>query len=167
MFVLLGAIFSVIFDFFRALRKVKKPKNFTVYIQDIIYFCIIGAILIVTMINYTKESFRLYLLLSIVLGVFIYIGVFGNMIFNIFQNIIKASNEIVEFIFITLELPKQLFKKQMWFIKKIVKNCCKKIYNMVNFKYSKLKKVNICKIFVNKRGIINGKKRFKKITKKI
>lgn len=161
-FVLLGIIFSIIFDFFRALRKIKRPNTFTVYIQDIIYFCIIGTILITIMINYLKEAFRIYLLFSIILGIVIYIGFFGNIIFNLFQKIIRASNQIINFIFITLDLPKQLFKKQLFFFKKFVRNCCKKIINMIDLNYFKSKIIQNCKIFINKRGLINDKKRFKK-----
>lgn len=166
-FVVLGVVFSLIFDFFRALRKVKKPNTLTVYIQDIIYFCIIGCILIFTMIKYIKESFRVYLLLSIILGIFIYIGVFGNIIFNLFQKVIKTYKQIIDFIFITLELPKQLCEKQLTFLKNFVTKCCKKMTNMINLKYFKFKMILKGNNILNKRGVINVKKSTKEIKKEI
>lgn len=77
-FILVGVIYGIIFDFFRALRKVKKPKDFVVSIQDILYFIIVGIILVVTMCTRTLNGIRIYSILSILLGVVIYMSTLSN-----------------------------------------------------------------------------------------
>ena len=157
-FVLLGAIFSIVFDVFRAIRKVKKANVKTVCMQDIIYFFIIGVILLISLIKISEVSFRVYLLLGIVLGCIIYISVIGNKVMNIFVYIIKMWNKINSFIFLPLTVFSTLFDKQINILKKIVVNCCKKISYMINFKHirSKLKFTNK---FKTKEDCINDKNR--------
>lgn len=138
-----------------------------VYMQDIIYFLIIGVIFITVMLNYTNEPFRLYLFIGIILGVGFYIGLFGNHILNIFVWILKFYHNILEFIFLPIYVYMNIFRKQIYFLKKFVVNCCKKISYMVNSKYKQAKTVLFSKIIkINKRGKINVKK-FKGVQKKI
>lgn len=152
-------IFSIIFDFFRALRKNKKTSRTKVYIQDIIYFFIVGIIFLKVMLNYTNEPFRLYLLIGIMLGVTFYIGLFGNHILNIFVKFLNIYHNILGFIFLPLMVYKDIFKKQIYFLKKFVLNCCKKISYMVNSKYELAKTVLLRIIIkINKRGKLNVKK---------
>ena len=138
-FVMLGGIFSVIFDFFRALRKFKNTKNKAVYIQDILYFIIIGIILLLCILNMKQETFRLYLILAIVLGAVIYITIVGNKVLKIFLNVLKCSNTITQFIVLPVRLYISLFDKQLKKIKKYFLGCCKKISYMINFYHKKLK----------------------------
>lgn len=138
-FVLLGMLFSLIFDVFRAIRRVKKPNKFSLYIQDILFFLIIGIILIIILIYYMDSGIRLYNIFSIAIGVIIYVSIFGNSIRNIFCKLILINNKIVKFILITFDVYKIPLKKALKKLKKIVKNCCKKKLYMINFKYAKMK----------------------------
>ena len=132
-FVILGLLFSFIFDMFRAIRRFKKPNKYSVLIQDIIYFIIIGTILLVLLINVFNSEIRLYNILSIVLGVIIYISVFGNCIRNIFCKIFKFNNKIHEFIVLPLIIYTTIFSSLINKFKKNVIKCCKKILYMINF----------------------------------
>ena len=132
-FVLLGLVFSFIFDVFRAIRRVRKPGVYSIYIQDIIYFSIIGVILLFLMINVFNSEVRLYNILSIILGVVIYISVFGNSIRNIFCKIFRLNNKILEFIILPLSIYTTFFSGLINKFKKIVIKCCKKILYMINF----------------------------------
>ena len=131
-FVVTGMLFSSIFDIFRAIRKVKKMKTRTIYLQDIIYFCIIGAILLLIIINYMNTELRVYLILAIILGVVIYISVVGNFVMNFFAKIIQLSGEIIKFLFFPLTVYMSIFEKQINILRKYVKKCCKKITDMIN-----------------------------------
>ena len=153
-FVVLGMLFSVIFDVFRAIRKVKKLKNKTIYFQDIIYFLIIGAILVGVIIKFMDTELRVYLILAIILGIIIYISTVGNMVMNIIIKLIKISGQIVEFLIIPLRLYECIFEKQIIIFKKYVIKCCKKIRDMVNLNHIKKKF-----IILTKEDKINGKNR--------
>lgn len=137
-FTFLGFLYGVFFDFFRALRKVKTRKDIIVSLQDIIYFIIIGIVLIVFMYIYMKESLRIYLLLSIVLGLIIYISIVGNKVRNIFVKVIKGYTSFVSFVFLPFEVFRQIFAKQIKFFKNIANKCCKKIIYMIKSNYRKL-----------------------------
>ena len=152
-FVVVGMLFSIIFDFFRAIRKVKKLKSRTIYIQDIIYFLIIGVILLLVIINYMNTELRLYLILATILGVIIYISTVGNIIVNLIVKLIKISGKITEFIFLPIILFTSIFEKQIVILKKYVIKCCKKMKYMINLNHIKTK----FKVFRTKEERINGK----------
>lgn len=152
-FVVMGMVFSVIFDVFRAIRKVKKLKNKTIYFQDIIYFFIIGAILLIIIINYMNTELRMYLILAIILGVIIYISTVGNIIMNLIVKFIKISGSIIWFINLPLNIYRALFEKQIVILKKYVIKCCKKIKYMINLNHIKKK----FEIFRTKEEKIDGK----------
>jgi len=137
-FTVLGFVYGVLFDFFRALRKVKKRKDIIVSIQDVVYFVAVGIILIVFMYIYMRESLRVYLLLSIVLGLIIYISAVGNKVRNVFVRAIKSYNSFISFIFLPFEVFRQIFAKQIKIFKNIANKCCKKILYMIKSNYCKL-----------------------------
>ena len=154
-FVVMGMAFSIIFDFFRALRKVKKVKSKTIYFQDIIYFLIVGLILVTIIINYMDTGLRMYLILAIVLGIIIYISVVGNIIMNIIVKFIKISREITRFFILPVTIYTSVFEKQIVILKKYVGKCCKKIIDMINLNHIKKN----FKIFKTKEDKIKGKNR--------
>lgn len=138
-FVVIGAIFSFIFDFFRALRKIKKPNKNIVTIQDIIYFMLIGIVLVITIINIRDEVFRLYLILAIILGIIIYILIIGNRVRELFVILINSANGMIEFIFLPLKIQIMFWSMICKKIKKCVKLCCKKKSDMIEFYHKKVK----------------------------
>ena len=158
-FVLLGAIFSFLFDIFRGLRRVKKTKEIVVCIQDIIYFLIIGIILTISIVKYLDTEIRLYLFFAIVLGITIYVSIVGNIVRNIFAKIFMVEDKILEFIFLPISLYKTVFEKQINILKKFVVKYCKKISHMINFNRVKTKFVVLKKKLKTKEDFKNDKKR--------
>lgn len=140
-FVGVGIIFSIIYDFFRALRKIKRRNNLVVLFQDILYFIIIGIVLLVVVLNINGDSFRLYTIIGMVLGIVIYISIVGNKIMKLFYYMLKGSNAFIEFIFLPVKVYLVLFNKQVRKIKKYVIICCKKISYMIEFYHKKVKLV--------------------------
>ena len=134
MFVLLGGIFSFIYDFFRAIRRGKKVTTASIYIQDITYFLIVGALLIYFLINELYGEIRLYIFIAILLGVVIYMSIFGNSIRNIIFNMLSVNKKAFKFIILPLSIISEIFGGPIKYLKKIVINCCKKISYMINFK---------------------------------
>lgn len=137
-FISVGVVCAVIFDFFRAIRKTRKSKDIVVSIQDIIYFVIVGIILIVVMNTFMTDGIRIYNILSITLGIIIYVSVIGNKMMNIFSKLLNMIDKIIAFIFIPLDIFRQMFSKQIKFFKNIVIKCCKKIFYVINFNYVNL-----------------------------
>ena len=153
-FIVMGMLFSIIFDIFRAIRKVKKGNNKDIYVQDIIYFFIIGFILLFLIVKYMNTELRVYLILAIFLGVIIYISTVGNMVMNFIVRLLKLGDKIIGFFVLPITLYIKVFDKQIVILKKYVIKCCKKIKYMINLNHIKKK----FSIFKTKEDCINGKK---------
>ena len=132
-FILIGVVYGIIFDFFRALRKTKKRNDLVVSIQDILYFIIVGIILVIAICMNMLNSIRIYSIFSIILGIVIYMSTMSSKFEKLFINLIRAFNDILVFIFMPLDIFRQIFAKQIKFFKNIVIKCCKRIFNVINF----------------------------------
>lgn len=134
-FILLGIIIGIIFDFFRALRKIKKYNDKYIYIQDIIFFVIVGILLSTVLIYNLEDELRIYLFLALFLGIIIYATTISNYIIAIFSDFIKISGKIFHFIFMPLFLYKHFFVTIFYFFNKKIKKYCNKFYNMISYFY--------------------------------
>ncbi len=144
-FIIVGIIIGIIFDFFRAMRKVKKYKEKYIYIQDIIFFLLVGMVLAGVLIYKLEYGLRLYLFFSLFLGVVIYASTISSYIVKVFCKFIKVSNSIIEFVFLPLFLYKLIFMTIYTFLSKKTKKYCNKFYNMISYLH-KLNKSKIHKI---------------------
>lgn len=140
-FILYGFLISIVYDFFRALRRVRKSTYKSVLIQDIIYIIIAVLILVIFIYKYINKDIRLYLIFSSLLGIVIYYSILGNFIRRIFEIIINLWREIFDFIFITFTPYKKIYDMYLKKIIKYVKKCCKKNIYMINSKCNMLKHV--------------------------
>lgn len=138
-FIFIGVIIGIIFDFFRALRKVRKYKDKYIYLQDIAFFVIIGIILSLVLIYNLQDELRVYLFFAIFLGITIYVSTLSIYIVRIFSKIIQISNAIFEFIFMPLSLYKYIFMTIYDFLLKNMKKCCNKFYNVISYFYKSIK----------------------------
>ena len=138
-FVLIGVIFTIIFDFFRALRKIKKPTNNIVIAQDILYFVIITIVLIISILNINEEVFRLYLIIAIILGMLLYALLVANKVRNLFVILINKLYGVVDFVFLPVKVHIMFLGSICKKIKKCVKLCCKKKKDMIEFYHKKVR----------------------------
>lgn len=164
-FIGVGLFYGVIFDFFRAIRKIKKSKDIIVAIQDIIYFVIVGIILIIAMNMFMTDGIRLYNMFSIILGAVIYVSIIGNKIVNLFSKMLGMLGKTIVFIFIPLDIFRQIFSKQIKFFKNIVVKCCKRIFYVINFNCVNLKQKKD-KLITKEGDICQEQVTFKKRIKK-
>lgn len=138
-FIFVGIIIGIVFDFFRALRKVRKYRDKYIYLQDILFFVIIGIILSMVLIYNLQNELRVYLFFAIFLGITIYVSTLSIYIVKIFSKIIQISNSIFEFIFMPLSLYKYIFMTIYDFLLKNTKKCCNKFYNVISYFYKSIK----------------------------
>ena len=138
-FIVVGIIIGIAFDFFRAMRKVKKYNEKYVCLQDIIFFIIVGIVLITTLIYKLECSLRLYLFFSVFLGIVIYVSTMSNFVIKIFMKLIKLSNSIFDFAFLPISFFKECVSTIYNFFIKKSKKCCNKFYNMISYFCNQLK----------------------------
>ncbi len=139
-FVIIGIVIAVIFDFFRALRKIKKIPPLIVVIQDIIYFIIATLIIMYGVIKILDTNMRFYIFLAIILGCFIHFSFLSKYAIKLYIILFKASKSIVDFFVLPLYLNIYVVARICIFMKKIVKKCCKKFFYVITFITESLKK---------------------------
>lgn len=65
--IVIGAILTLIFDFFRIIRRNKKSKDFIVYIQDIFFWIIVALVIIISAFITNSGELRGYMFIGYVL----------------------------------------------------------------------------------------------------
>lgn len=106
-FIIIGIISGLIFDIFRILRRTFKTKDFIIYIQDILFWILVGFLMLYGLCVYTNGELRLYLFLGVILGFLIYIV-------TVSKYILKVNIKIITFI-------KNIFKTIFNFLSNFVK----------------------------------------------
>lgn len=66
-FILTGIIIGLIFDVFRAVRKSFKINDFFTYIQDIIFWLLVGSIIMYVIFKFNYGEIRAYMLFGTLL----------------------------------------------------------------------------------------------------
>lgn len=97
-FTLTGIMIGILFDIFRITRKSFKTPDFVTYIEDIIFWILTGTILLFTIFTFNNGEIRLYIFVSLLLGLSFYILTFS-------KYFIKTSVRILEFIKKILYIP--------------------------------------------------------------
>lgn len=98
-FSIIGIFSGIIFDIFRILRRTFKTKDFIIYIEDIIFWILIGFLLLYGLCVYTDGEIRLYLILAVMLGFLIYMLTVSKYILMICVKIILLIKSILKSIF--------------------------------------------------------------------
>ena len=117
-FIIVGVVISILFDFFRILRKSFKTPDIITYIEDIVFGVLAGIIIIFSIFKFNNGEIRSYLFIGILIGILIYL-------FTISKVFIKYGSKILTFLKKILLFP---IKKTLLFIKSILKFIKEKIF---------------------------------------
>lgn len=113
-FFLAGISIGILFDVFRITRKSFKTPNIIIYIEDALFWILTGLIILTTTVICTDGQIRLYMILMIITGTFIYFLLVSKYFININVKILKIFKSISKFI-------TQPFRKIFTFVKKHIK----------------------------------------------
>lgn len=117
-FFILGILTGFIFDFFRALRKTIKTNNIITYIQDILFFIIIGAMFLRSILIFSSGELRFYIFIAAFLGIAIYVLTIGNLCVIMFKVILDVLKKIIIYFIRILKIPTKILKKVVQMINK-------------------------------------------------
>ena len=134
-FILIGIIIGVIFDFFRVLRKTIKTKDIITYIEDIIFCLLTGIILLYSIFNFNNGEIRIYMFIALILGIITYI-------LTISKYFIKINVFILKKIIFVLKKILEIIKIHIRFLDKIIH----KIFKPISFIIINLRR-NLSKIY--------------------
>ena len=122
-FYIIGIIISIVFDFFKALRKNIKHKDLFVYIEDSIYLLFCTILIFLGIFKLNSGVLRFYLIIALVLGILGYFLTISRFCVIIFSVIIRFIKNIITFILKTIKnffyILKRINKK---FIEYFIKN---------------------------------------------
>lgn len=97
-----GLFMGIIFDLYRAIRRIFKPKVLLSYLEDLIFWIIIGGIFFALLINTTDGILRGFVFIGVFVGVLLYMILLSNYILPlfilIFKLILNVFNEIIKVI---------------------------------------------------------------------
>ncbi|MEG0873493.1 MAG: spore cortex biosynthesis protein YabQ [Clostridia bacterium] len=130
-FVAIGILIAIIFDFFRAYRKLKYISTFGVIVQDIIYFFIATIVIVIGIITLLNSSIRVYTFLAIISGCSIYFFVLSSYVIKFYICFFKVFKKIISYFLLPINLNIDILKSFYTFFKKILKKCCKMFFYVV------------------------------------
>lgn len=135
-FVIVGMIIGILFDFFRILRKSMKTKDFVTYIEDILFCIITGIIIIYSIFYFNSGEFRIYMFIGLLIGCSIYLLTISQYVVKINVYILTKFIEICKKFFNIIFLPiRFIYIKTEDVLKKLIKlqKNTKKIKNREDF----------------------------------
>ena len=97
-FFLAGISIGILFDIFRITRKSFKTPNIITYIEDALFWILTGLIILATTVICTDGEIRLYMILMLITGAFIYFLLVSKYFININVKILKILKSIFRFI---------------------------------------------------------------------
>lgn len=93
-FTLDGFIIGIIFDIFRAFRKIYKAKDIFIYIQDIFFWMISGSIFLFSMSKFANGELRGFMIFGTLIGISVYILSLSNNFKHFFTKLFEFIKKI-------------------------------------------------------------------------
>lgn len=113
LFFVIGLIISIIFDFFRAIRKNFKSSDFVTLIEDIVFLGITSFLIIFSIIKINGGEVRFYIFLAIFFGILLYSLTISNLCVIIFNVIVRICKKIFQIPFLVSKKAIKMLKNQL------------------------------------------------------
>ena len=93
-----GLSIGLLFDVFRLSRKYIDTKDMVTYIEDIVFWFLVGGIVLVTVHLSNNGQLRGFVFLGIILGVVFYFLLLSKLLMKMLSNVIEIMIKILEII---------------------------------------------------------------------
>ena len=97
-YMICGCVIGILFDIFRIIRKSFKISDFHTYIEDLVFGIILGLFLIYILFILNKENIRLYMIISISLGIVFYWKTISKYFIDINVRLIRFIKTVLYYI---------------------------------------------------------------------
>lgn len=143
-----GAAMAVVYDFLRARRREKKLIGIFVYIEDILWLGVLGALVYILAFRENAGQIRWYSFLGIALGAFVYKLALGDKLMNLFRGayalFVRGLCFAVKILLLPLRLVSRLVKRPVGVVvwhsregagefRKIVRITARRLKNRLRF----------------------------------
>ncbi|MGE5474091.1 MAG: spore cortex biosynthesis protein YabQ [Ignavibacteriales bacterium] len=141
-----GLIIGLLFDIFRLSRRIIPTSDLITYIEDIIFWVLVGVIVLVTIFQFNQGQLRGFVFLGMFLGLVFYFMLFSNLLIRLVCYLFSLLEKITRYVIKLTKKPIKIIVKMIaipirmiWFVLKKaaqrIKLRCKKIF--ANIKRSK------------------------------
>lgn len=120
--IILGIIFTILYDFIRSVRIIKPHTSVLVFLEDVIFFTIIAVVTFIFCLGLTAGEIRGYILIGILAGFLLFFFTLSRYCINFFVAIFKVVCSIARVISKGFYF---LFEKNDEYITKFFKNTLK------------------------------------------
>lgn len=135
-FFIVGVFIGILFDLFRIIRRTFKTNDIITYIEDIIFWILVGLILLFSIFFFNKGELRSYVFIGLAIGFITYILTISKYFIRTSVNILTYIKEVLYKIFKViyiivdksiLEIFRVIIKNMSKFAKKRNKDLSKNI----------------------------------------
>ncbi len=165
-YIVSGIAISILFDVFRVLRKSIKTSNLITYVEDAVFWVIVGAFLIWEIFTISYGELRSYMFIGLLLGIVGYLLTLSKFFIKVnvkILNIVKSCIlKIIYFFKHTLNFIGKIIKPILIIIKKPIYFLCinyKKLSKGIVVKAKSSKRISKIKEFKPKFKIKKNKKK--------
>lgn len=116
-FIIVGIIISILFDFFRILRKTIKTSDIATYVEDTIFWIVSGMIILFSIFVFNNGELRFFIFIGIFVGILIYMIFISKYFIKLNLKIIKI---IQNFLLKILQIILKPFKFIFYILKKFL-----------------------------------------------
>lgn len=100
LYFILGGIFGgVLMDLLRVFRKNRKVHDIVVYLEDFLYWIVLGGIVIWLSCILDTGEIRMYMILGLFLGMLIYFLTLTRLIYKVFDFICRYFLRLIAWVF--------------------------------------------------------------------
>lgn len=145
-----GAVSGLFYDALRAKRRLSKPSDTLVNIEDIFFLLLCGIIILAATYRFNSGEIRAGTVIGAASGFFVYYFVFKNSIMlllvKLFKILIRLAVFILRLLFFPLKLTNRLLKKPVCVIVWYAGGKYKKVKSILGINLHKMKK----RIYINR-----------------
>lgn len=110
-FIFQGVLIGITFDIFRILRKSFKTPDIVTNIEDVCFWILACFIILFSFFKFNNGELRLYIFISELLGIIIYMFYISSYFININVRILKFIKKILIIIIYPFEIAFKFFRK--------------------------------------------------------
>lgn len=140
--VLAGVLIGMVYDLFRVFRKLTRPSNIVVFVQDIIFWIIVSLILFAILYISNDGAVRVYTFIGAALGAVFFFLTISPMFIKIAVNTIRLLRYSLKVTMRVLSFPILLlyctFKNPARCVRRIISNILKLVHRKFKFVIRKL-----------------------------
>ena len=129
--VLMGGMYSLIYDIFKAYRIKYKPSGIFIFFQDIIYSAIISVVSFCFFLVFVNGEIRSYILLGFLIGFVIFRLTISRIILFVFGFVFKIINLIFSYLNCAFLFLERVFGKFFIKIEKFLKNIANRLKKLL------------------------------------